>query len=286
MSDELAGTRWADRLRSLPQYMVPQHSLTALVHAATRWQFKAWRRLLIGWFVRHYAVDLREAECSDTDAYQSFNAFFTRALRADARPIIPDASKVLCPIDGTVSQVGQLTGDRLLQAKGKVYSVVALLGDTVEARQFSDGSYATLYLSPRDYHRVHMPVDAELAYTRYIPGRLFSVNARSTRAIDQLFARNERLVCRFNTQYGPMMLIMVGALCVAAMETVWSGLISEPGLRERSDIRLAQGAEMGRFNMGSTVILLFPAGKIRWFEAISEAGAVHVGLPIGEYINR
>lgn len=285
MSDESGGTHWADRLRSLPQYLLPQHGLTALVHAATRCQYKPWRNLLIRWFVRRYGVDLSEAEHGDADAYRSFNAFFIRALRADARPINTDPDAVLCPVDGTVSQIGRLAGDRLIQAKGKYYSAGELLGDAEAARRFNDGSFATLYLSPRDYHRIHMPTDAKLAYTRYIRGRLFSVNASSTRAIDQLFARNERLVCCFETQGGPMMLVMVGALCVAAMETVWSGPVREPGVREYSDVSLVQGAEMGRFNMGSTVILLFPPGRVRWSGSLAEEHRVHVGLPLAECIS-
>lgn len=269
----------------LLQTLLPQHLLSRCLGrlaaaSGPRW-LKDW---VIRRFVAHYAVDLSEAEHPDAESYPSFNAFFTRALRDGTRPLC--ASGIASPADGTVSQCGELEVDRILQAKGRSYSVDALLGgDRERASGFHGGDFVTIYLSPRDYHRVHMPLDGQLAATAYIPGDLFSVNDTTAANVDQLFARNERLVCYFDTPRGPMAMVLVGAMIVAAIETVWSGR-EAPRRRgvERRDyvgvpgpVLLDRGAEMGRFLLGSTVILLFPPGSAQWNASCSPGATLRLG---------
>ncbi|HWG10603.1 MAG TPA: archaetidylserine decarboxylase [Rhodanobacteraceae bacterium] len=250
------------------QYLLPQKTLSRIVRAATRWTWRPWKDFLIGSVVKRYRVDMDEAAQHDPFAYPHFNAFFTRALKPGARHAGDGDAAVLCPADGRISQVGRIEDGRILQAKGRDFSVAELLGDAQAAEDYRDGHFATIYLSPRDYHRVHMPMDGELLETVHVPGRLFSVAPRPVAQIPRLFARNERLVCHFHGPHGPFVLALVGAMLVSGIRTVWSGREVPPYAAHlvRSDwrkrgVRLARFAEMGRFEMGSTVILLLPPGS-------------------------
>ena len=226
------GPSVADRLRAWPQYLLPGHLLSLVVLAFTRSRVRWFKDLVIGLVVRLYAVDLDEAAEPDRRAYPSFNAFFTRPMAAGARPVASGAGEVACPVDGVVSQAGRVDDDRIFQAKGRDYSLVELLGGSAErAAPFRGGAFATLYLSPRDYHRIHMPLAGRLREMVHVPGRLFSVDAATTRAVPRLFARNERVAALFDSAAGPMAVVMVGALFVAAIETVWSGLVTPPSRR-------------------------------------------------------
>lgn len=265
----------------LLQRMLPQHGLSRLLGRLAEARAPSWLvHWVIGRFVAHYGVDLSEAERPFTAAYSSFNDFFTRALRAEARTLC--SSGIASPADGAISQCGGIADDLILQAKGRHFTVAALLGaDDAQAQRFRGGDFITIYLSPRDYHRVHMPLDGHLQATRYVPGDLFSVNRQTAEGVDRLFARNERLVCFFDTPRGPMAMVLVGAMVVAGIETVWEGLVTPPRrqLRDRDfsaappPVLLDRGAEMGRFLLGSTVILLFPPGVASW-NADCTAGAV------------
>ena len=233
---------------------------------------------------------MSEAADPDPTSYASFNAFFTRPLREDARS--PAEADVICPADGAISQLGDIRGGRIFQAKGQSFSTWELLGgDAERAELFADGRFATIYLSPRDYHRVHMPLAGRLTATSYIPGKLFSVNQVTAENVPRLFARNERLVCYFDTAAGPMAMILVGAMVVAGIETVWSGQVapptSEPVLRDYvvlpRVIELAQGEEMGRFKLGSTVILLFPKDAVEFDAAYVAGAATRLGESLGRF---
>jgi phosphatidylserine decarboxylase len=249
----------------LVQYLAPQKTLSRIVRAATRWTWRPWKDFLIGRVVRAYHVDMTEAAQPDAFAYPSFNAFFTRALREGVRQADPGGDAILSPADGCISQIGRVEDGRILQAKGRTYSVAELLADGDAAEKYRDGFFATIYLSPRDYHRVHMPLDGELIETVHVPGRLFSVAPGPVAGIPDLFARNERLVCHFEGTRGPFVVAMVGAMLVSGITTVWSGKVVPAYARAivRRDwrgrgIRLARFAEMARFEMGSTVIVLAP----------------------------
>jgi phosphatidylserine decarboxylase len=276
------------------QYLLPQHALTALVHRATRSHAPALKNFLIRRFLAHYYPDMSEAEQPDPYRFESFNAFFTRALRAGARPVSPDERALVCPVDGTVSRAGELDGSALLQAKGHRYSLEALLAEQEPhwARLWRGGTFATLYLAPYNYHRIHMPLAATLRAAWYVPGRLFSVNGTTTRAVPGLFARNERIVCVFEHGAVTFALILVGALFVGSMDTVWHGSVT-PRARQPCPLPLAgahaplalpKGAELGRFNMGSTVILLLPPKAVRWRTDLLNGTAVRVGEQLGELV--
>lgn len=283
-----------DYLFSWPQYLLPHHALSRIVFAATRCRTRWWKNLLISAFRRRFDIDMTLAEQPDAQAYASFNAFFTRALRSAARPIADETGAIACPVDGRVSQAGDITGDRIFQAKGRDYSLLELLGGDADlAKRFQDGRFATLYLSPRDYHRIHMPLDGHLTETVYVPGRLFSVAPHTVRSVPRVFARNERLVALFETEAGPMAMVLVGALFVACIETVWAGVVTPPhGHRVRrqdfadspSPVRLGRGAEMGRFNMGSTVILLFGKQRMEWARELVADQPVRMGERIGQLL--
>ena len=257
-----------DRLAVSPQYLLPKRALTVLAGWAAQATAQPWTRRAIGWFIRRYRVDMREAAVSDPAAYASFNDFFTRALKPGARPLA--ASPWVCPVDGAVSQCGPIEGGQVFQAKGHHYSAQALLGgDAALAAQFDGGAFATLYLSPRDYHRIHMPCAGELTRMVHVPGDLFSVNPTTARGVPGLFARNERVVCFFESTDGPFVLVLVGATIVGSMATVWHGQVNPPrtGIPRQWDypkgqVSLQQGQEMGRFLLGSTVVMLFPAGPL------------------------
>ena len=264
-----------DRLSAAAQALLPHHLLAWLACHLARAHFRPLKSALIAVFRRFYPVDLAEAAEPDPRAYPTFSAFFTRALRPGARPVVAGEGEVACPVDGEVSQVGELRGGALLQAKGMEYGLVDLLGGSAgRAAPFTGGGFATLYLAPRDYHRVHMPLDGRLLETVHVPGRRFAVNPRTARTLPHLFTRNERLVATFDTEVGRMALVLVGALLVGGIETVWAGPITPPAGRwirvhDRGGaatelVLLERGQEMGRFNMGSTVIVLFEPRRVRW----------------------
>jgi phosphatidylserine decarboxylase len=276
-----------ERLRSLPFYILPHHAISWCIYKIARIRWQPFKNLAISLYTKLHAVNLEEAEISDKYRYQSLNAFFTRALKPDARPLDSDDENWICPVDGTVSQAGNIDNGRIFQAKGRDYTLLELLGgDKAQAAPFSNGKFATLYLSPRDYHRIHMPVDAELKSMTYIPGRLFSVAAYTVRAIPRLFARNERVVCSFETRYGPMVMVLVGAINVSATETVWHGLVTsnDGGIKKynypEGQVKLQRGDEMGRFNLGSTVILITPS-DFELDENLTAGSAVYLGRRIG-----
>jgi phosphatidylserine decarboxylase len=281
-----------DLLKSWPLAILPHQLLSRLVRSATRWQSAWWKNTLIRLFIRHFHVDMSEAEAPAAEAYPDFNSFFTRALRAGTRPMDRDPLAILSPVDGCVSEAGDITNGRLIQAKGRDYSLSTLLGGSeAQARPFQDGKFVTLYLSPRDYHRIHMPCRGRLLETTYVPGRLFSVAPHTTRAIPNLFTRNERLVTLFDTDAGPVAMILVGAIFVSCMETVWAGTANpDMGMdlqTSRFDhpdseaLELQRGDEMGRFNMGSTVILLYGPGRNDWVKTLQSGQPVRMGETIG-----
>jgi phosphatidylserine decarboxylase len=276
-----------ERLRSLPFYILPHHAISWCIYKIARIRWQPFKNLAISLYTKLHAVNLEEAEISDKYSYESLNAFFTRALKPDSRPLDSDYENWICPVDGTVSQAGNIDNGRIFQAKGRDYTLLELLGgDKAQAAPFSNGKFATLYLSPRDYHRIHMPVDAELKSMTYIPGRLFSVAAYTVRAIPRLFARNERVVCSFETRYGPMVMVLVGAINVSATETVWHGLVTsnDGGIKKYNypdgQVKLQRGDEMGRFNLGSTVILITPS-DFELDENLTAGSAVYLGRRIG-----
>lgn len=283
---------FGDKLKSLPFYVLPHHAISRVVHAATRWRTPWWKNALTGWFIRQYKVDLSEAQETDPRGYSNFNAFFTRALRPEARPLPEDPEVVVSPADGTISAIGQIDGGTMLQAKGRSFTVRELLGgDETLASRFHGGQFTTVYLSPADYHRVHMPAAGRLREMIHVPGRLFGVAAFSVRAIDRLFARNERVVAVFDTSRGPMAVVMVGAINVASIETVWAGEVTPPrGRRIRrwfyrgNDARSFQrGDELGRFNMGSTAIVLFGPEQMDWLPELMPDQKVCMGQALGQY---
>ncbi|HEX7816927.1 archaetidylserine decarboxylase [Dyella sp.] len=272
----------------LLQYILPHRFLSRIVYWATRWTFRPWKNFLISKIVRSYDVDMTEAAQPDPLAYQHFNAFFTRKLRPDARKPDNLAQSVLSPADGRVSQAGRIVEGRIFQAKGQQYTAAELLGDEAAAEPYRHGSFATIYLSPRDYHRVHMPLAGRLKETVHIPGRIFSVAPFAVEAIPRLFARNERLVCHFEGEHGPFVVVMVGAILVSSVATVWDGLVIPPyasNIRRKSfagqDITLDRFAEMARFNMGSTVIVLFPEDTVK-LDAWTPQQSVRVGQRLGQ----
>jgi phosphatidylserine decarboxylase len=285
----MASSPVIDRLKSWPLALLPHHLLSGLVRAATRWRVRWWKNMLMQLFIRHFHVDMSEAVQAEPGAYPDFNSFFTRALRDGVRSQPESPAAIACPVDGTISEVGTISGERLLQAKGRHYSLVDLLGgNRDQADVFRDGLFCTLYLSPCDYHRIHMPVAGRLRETAYIPGRLFSVAPHTTRAISGLFTRNERLVAGFEGDAGPVAVILVGAIFVGCMETVWGG-VAAPGDRrivhrqfaDSSPVELRRGEELGRFNMGSTVILLFPPGCAEWLPELRAGQSVRLGQTLG-----
>jgi phosphatidylserine decarboxylase len=271
----------------LPQYLIPKQALTTLMGRLAGARAGGLTTSVIRWFVARYGVNMSEAAEPDVARYPSFNEFFTRALREGARPLADSA--FLCPVDGAISQFGAIAHDRIFQAKGHHYTTAALLGgDTRLAAQFDNGSFATLYLSPRDYHRIHMPCDGVLQRMIHVPGALFSVNPTTARGVPGLFARNERVVCVFESACGPFALVLVGATIVGSMATAWHGVVNPPRpgtIREwryaPDAVRIGRGEEMGRFLLGSTVVLLFPHDSIAFDSAWAPGGAVRMGEAMG-----
>jgi len=280
----------SDRLFAAFQHALPKNALSRAIYSITRAESPALKRLLIKSFLRRYRVNLCEAVKSDQLAYRSFNEFFTRALQPGARPIAADADAVISPVDGTVTEAGCVHGDAIIQAKGIHYSLNELLaGEAATVAAYGNGSFTCIYLAPYDYHRIHMPFEGRLRSTVYVPGDLFSVNASSTRAVPRLFARNERVICDFSTRIGRMAVIMVGALFVGSIETVYAGEINPPPRRRLGSLSIAtgigqtfaRGAELGRFNMGSTVVLLFQKDCVRWEASLEPLETVRMGQAIG-----
>ena len=276
-----------DRFAVLPQYLLPKRALTVLAGKIAGFNGGALTTALIRWFVRRYQVNMAEAANPDISSYPTFNEFFTRPLRAGARPLAK--APFICPVDGAISQFGAIAADQVLQAKGHGYSTTALVGgDAQLAAQFQNGSFATLYLSPRDYHRIHMPCDGELRRMIYVPGDLFSVNPTTARGVPGLFARNERVVCVFDSANGPFVLTLVGATIVGSMATVWHGVVNPPRSAEvrewhypQGKVSLRQGEEMGRFLLGSTVVMLFPVNGLQFNPQWSPSKAIRLGEMMG-----
>ena len=282
----------SSRLAVLPQYLIPKQALTTFAGWVAGHE-RGWVTLeIIRRFVRKYGVNMDEALSSDIASYASFNDFFTRALAPGARPLA--SADLTCPVDGAISQFGPISGDQIFQAKGHRYSTTALVGgDAALAGQFKNGSFATLYLSPRDYHRIHMPCHGRLKQMIYVPGDLFSVNPTTARGVPGLFARNERVVCVFDSARGPFVLVLVGATIVGSMATVWHGVVNPPRLPDVKTwtyatqvVELKQGDEMGRFLLGSTVVMLFPnAAKpsLQFNPAWQPAKAIRLGESMANY---
>lgn len=276
-----------DQLFLASQYLAPHHLVSRFFGYASDCREPAVKNWMISRFVRKYGVNMSEALQEDPLAYDCFNDFFTRALKDGARPLDEEPGAVVCPADGAISQMGAIEQGRIFQAKGHSYGLADLLGgDTERAAPFQGGQFATIYLSPKDYHRVHMPVAGTLREMIHVPGRLFSVNPLTARNVPRLFARNERVVCIFDTEHGPMAVVLVGAMIVASIETVWAGLVTPYKRRiksvrydatARAPIHLEKGAEMGRFKLGSTAIVLFGPDKIRWADTPSVLGPVRMG---------
>ena len=277
----------SDRLAVLPQYLLPKGALTNFAGRIAGAKGGAMTTRLIRWFVGRYNVNMDEALDPDITHYASFNDFFTRALRPDARPLAK--ADYVCPVDGRISQFGTIDKDQIFQAKGHHFSTTALVGgDAALAARFEHGSFANLYLSPRDYHRIHMPCDGRLTRMIYVPGELFSVNPTTARGIPGLFARNERVVCVFDTANGPFVMTLVGATIVGSMATVWHGVVNPPRTGQVRDwsyandnVVLKQGDELGRFLLGSTVVMLFPQGTVNFNANWQPAGPVQLGEVMG-----
>jgi len=281
-----------DYLFAWPQYLLPHHALSAVMERLTRSRCRWLKDPAIRWFARHYRIDLDEARYRSPGAYPDFNAFFTRSLRPGVRPLDKSAGAIVSPVDGTVSQVGTLDGKQLVQAKGQTFDLDRLLGGE-GGEALCGGSFATLYLSPRDYHRIHMPLDATLRGMVHVPGRLFSVNPATTRVVAHLFCRNERVVALFETAAGPMALVLVGAVFVGSIDTVWHGTVTPPRAREirrwdysAEPLQLTKGQEMGRFNMGSTVIVILGKETARWRPGLVPGTRVRMGEGIGDLLPR
>jgi len=288
-----------DRLFVATQFVIPQHFLSRLVYRLTRSRSDGIKNALISSFMRGFSPDMSDAVRRDPLAYDSFNEFFTRALRPGARPIDPNDSVLVSPVDGAISQIGHLDGSQMMQAKGHYYSLEALLDFGAShanwASRFSDGRFATLYLAPFNYHRIHMPLAGTLRAAWYVPGQLFSVNAATAAAVPGLFARNERIVCIFEDGLRLFAMVLVGALFVGSMETVWHGEVTPRRPRTalelpldatRAPLRLEKGEEMGRFNMGSTVILITAPDMIDWLSNMKAGGSVSVGQPLARLRGR
>lgn len=273
-----------DKLVTLPQYIIPQHVFSLVMYRATRCEVVWFKNLIISTIIKQYRVNMAEAAEMNLDYYSSFNTFFTRLLRNDVRPI--SESDIVSPVDGVVSQVGPVTSGQIVQAKGQEYSVLALLGgDDALTSEFVGGQFATIYLSPKDYHRIHMPATGVLRKMRYIPGKLFSVSPRTARAVPDLFARNERVAVTFDTDFGPIVMVLVGAIFVGSMETIWAGqitpnygkVIQQWTYDGEQAITIEKGQEMGRFNMGSTVVMLVGKDVALFNEQVEAEATIQLG---------
>ena len=271
------------------QYLLPKHGLSRLMHALTRVRWPWLKCLTIDTFLRYFSVDMHEAIEPDPYAYESFNAFFTRELKPDARPICAAIDAFVSPVDGTISQIGIIDGDAILQAKGHSYSLLTLLAGNRElAQRYRNGHFACIYLAPYNYHRIHMPLNGLLSTTIYVPGDLFSVNSATAQHVPSLFARNERVICDFDSSPAKFAMAFIGALFVGSIETVWAGEINPIPRRQSivelntgSGMQLKKGSEAGRFNMGSTVIVLVEAGRVQWLNSLQSGSTVQLGQQLG-----
>ena len=279
-----------DRLFVLMQYLLPQHLISRLVGVLAHSSIPAIKDPFIRTFIKHFKVNMDEAERQHASEFNSFNDFFTRSLKADARLVDHHPKHLACPVDGAISQLGKIEGDQLFQAKGHEFSLTSLLGGNSElASTFIDGDFATIYLAPKDYHRIHMPCDGTLTHMVHVPGQLFSVNQATAAKVPGLFARNERVVAIFDTEFGPMAMVLVGAMIVASIETVWAGLVCPKGkavsqfnYTNQDPILLKKGEEMGRFKLGSTVVMCLPKGASQWPKELSAGTTTRLGQMLAE----
>lgn len=282
----------SQRIFIILQYLLPHHTLSRLIGCVANCRHSGFKNALIGWFIKRYNVDMGQAVRQQPEDYLHFNDFFTRTLVDGARPVDDNSASIVSPADGAISQLGAIEHGRIFQAKGHDYSLYELLGgDSERAKPFQDGQFATIYLSPRDYHRVHMPLAGTLKEMVYVPGKLFSVNRTTAENVPALFARNERVVCIFDTAAGPMAVVLVGAMIVASIETAWAGEVA-PARRRlqvhdyseagRQPVSLAKGEEMGLFKLGSTAIVLFGPEVASWSETLQEGAAVSMGQAMGQ----
>ncbi len=274
-----------ESLTTLPQYILPHHFLSTVMSKFTHSKIKVWKNLMISQIIKIYGVNMSEAKEQDINNFESFNHFFTRELKSGVRPVTSVENAIACPADGAVSQAGLIEQGDIFQAKGKSFTAIDLLGgDAERAKPFENGSFTTIYLSPKDYHRLHMPIKGTLTEMIHIPGRLFSVNGATANSVPGLFARNERVACMFDTELGPMALILVGAIFVSSVETTWHGVVTPPSIdsvrswqyQENAPV-IEKGEEMGRFNMGSTIIVLFGKDKIKWEDEFKAGKKVQLG---------
>ncbi|MTI99416.1 MAG: phosphatidylserine decarboxylase [Marinobacter adhaerens] len=279
-----------DKLFVLSQYITPQLGVSNLAgRLADSDSSPALKNRVIKWFIGRYGVDMSEAAETDPEAYPTFNAFFTRALKPGIRPLADGEKTLVSPVDGAISQLGQVTGDRVFQAKGQSFSLSELLGgEEATTEPFTSGEFSTIYLSPKDYHRIHMPMAGTLRQMIHVPGKLFSVNPVTAENVPNLFARNERVVCIFDTDSGPMAMVLVGAMIVGSVETRWAGVVV-PGSRQVTSTRyegeqaisFEKGEEMGRFRLGSTVIMVMPKGAVTWNSDQVAGKTVRMGEAFG-----
>jgi phosphatidylserine decarboxylase len=277
---------WCDKLVVLPQYLIPHHILSVTMHRLTQSNVTWFKNAFIRFIVKQYKVNLDEAQHRDVSYYPNFNSFFTRELKRGVHQIEGDEATVVSSVDGVISQIGAIESNQLIQAKGFNYSLDSLLGnDRQLASQFTDGQFATIYLSPKDYHRIHMPVTGKLQQMTYIPGKLFSVSPRTVKTVSNIFARNERVVTVFDSEFGPFVVVLVGAIFVGSMETVWAGQITPPYSKESQTwyyqgedaITIEKGQELGRFNMGSTIVLLLPKQADAFLEKWQANSPIRLG---------
>ncbi len=278
-----------ETLTTLPQYILPHHFLSKVMSKFTHSEFKPWKNLIIRQIIKFYGVNMSEAKEQDINNFASFNHFFTRELKSTARPFVAEKNAIACPADGAVSQAGLIEQGEIYQAKGKSFSTLDLLGgDEDRAKLFDEGTFTTIYLSPKDYHRMHMPIAGTLTEMIHIPGRLFSVNNATANSVNGLFARNERVACIFDTELGPMALVLVGAIFVSSIETTWHGVVTPPSIStvkswkyNKNETVLAKGDELGRLNLGSTIIVLFAKDNVNWNADFTAGKAVKLGEKIG-----
>jgi phosphatidylserine decarboxylase len=272
------------------QYLIPQHGLSRLIGALANWSCPRFKNWAIKKYIQHYQVNMQEAKIEDYREFPCFNEFFIRELKPELRPLAPEPNALLCPVDGRISELGKIEDQRLFQAKNQYYDLQALVGDKDLADQFRNGAFLTAYLAPRDYHRIHMPIAGKLKKMLHIPGKLFSVNPPTVASIPHLFTRNERVVSVFSTEMGPMAVIAVGAIIVGGISTQWHGLVTPPSSRSVSmwdytnaDVQFERGQEMGHFQLGSTVILLFAKNKMQWLENLKANETLKMGEKIGTF---
>lgn len=276
-----------DLLFMIAQYIIPHHLLSRLAGYVAECRWSWFKNPLIKWFVKSYQVNMTEAEITDPTAFAHFNDFFTRALKANARTFVDESGSIACPVDGAISQIGDIEAGRIFQAKGHEFSTYDLLGGSLALeKEFDGGKFTTVYLSPKDYHRIHMPISGTLRKMIYVPGRLFSVSPLTTSKVPSLFSRNERMVAIFDTELGPMAMVLVGAMIVASIETVWAGLVTPPKrqLQEFSyseEIHLKKGEELGRFKLGSTIVMLFGKDVMDWEPSLTPDQSVQMGQLMG-----